>query len=54
MPPALFYYNKSVFQNYAISPPKTWTELLSAVKTLHAKGIVPISLAGLGNWPGLM
>ena len=54
MQPVLFYYNKPIFQKYGINPPKTWTELLSAVKTLHDKGIVPISLAGLGNWPGLM
>jgi raffinose/stachyose/melibiose transport system substrate-binding protein len=52
--PVLFYYNKPIFQKYAISPPKTWTELLAAVKTLRGKGVVPISLAGQANWPGLM
>jgi raffinose/stachyose/melibiose transport system substrate-binding protein len=54
MQPVLFYYNKPIFQKYGISPPKTWGELVSTVRTLRAKGVVPISLAGLGNWPGLM
>jgi len=54
MQPVLFYYNKPIFQRYGLSPPKTWSELLSAVRTLRDKGVVPISLAGLGNWPGLM
>jgi raffinose/stachyose/melibiose transport system substrate-binding protein len=54
MQPVLFYYNKPIFQKYGISPAQTWTELLSAVRTLREKGVVPIALAGMGNWPGLM
>jgi raffinose/stachyose/melibiose transport system substrate-binding protein len=52
--PVLFYYNKPIFKKYAINPPTTWNELLAAVRTLRGKGVVPITLAGHNNWPGLM
>ncbi|MBX6763814.1 MAG: extracellular solute-binding protein [Rubrobacteraceae bacterium] len=52
--PVLFYYNKEIFGKYNLKPPKTWSELLSIVKTLSQKGITPISLAGQNKWPDLM
>ena len=52
--PVIFYYNKSIFNKYGLTPPKTWSELLQIVKTLESKGVTPISLAGQNQWPDLM
>lgn len=52
--PELLFYNKSIFQKYHLSAPKTWTQLLSDVKTLKANGIAPISLGARDQWPDLL
>ncbi|WEG12865.1 extracellular solute-binding protein [Pullulanibacillus sp. KACC 23026] len=49
-----FFYNKSLFKKYGLTPPKTWDELLSDVKVLKSKGIAPIALGGGDKWPDLM
>ena len=49
-----FWYNKDLFTKAGIqAPPKTWTELLDAVKKLQAASITPIAVAGKDKWPAM-
>ncbi|OVE77944.1 hypothetical protein BVX99_01045 [bacterium F16] len=48
----LFYYNKQIFDDAGLTPPKTWDELQTTCQTLKDKGIVPISLGMQERWPG--
>ncbi|EPZ52996.1 extracellular solute-binding protein [Alicyclobacillus acidoterrestris] len=52
--PVMMFYNKQVFQQYHLTPPKTWDDLLNDVKVFKAHGIAPISLGGKDQWPDLM
>jgi raffinose/stachyose/melibiose transport system substrate-binding protein/xylobiose transport system substrate-binding protein len=53
--PVAFFYNKTVFSKAGIAgAPKTWDELLTDVKTLKSKGVIPIALAGAQGWTELM
>ena len=48
-----FWYNTKSFTDAGITTlPATWDELLADVKTLKAKGITPIALAGKDTWTG--
>jgi raffinose/stachyose/melibiose transport system substrate-binding protein len=48
-----FWYNTKSFEEAGItSPPTTWDEFLTTVKTLKDKGITPIALAGKDTWTG--
>ena len=48
-----FWYNKALFKKAGIKDtPKTWTELLDAVRKLKSAGITPIALGGKDKWPG--
>jgi raffinose/stachyose/melibiose transport system substrate-binding protein len=37
-----FWYDQNVFNKYNITPPKTWSELLTLCDTLNARGIAPL------------
>ena len=52
--PVYFFYNKSIFSQYHLTFPTTWSELLSTISTLKSHGVAPISLAGGDQWPELM
>ena len=52
--PVVLYYNTALFEEHSVTPPTTWEELLTAVETFSAAGIIPISLAGQSVWPELM
>ncbi|GAA5038662.1 extracellular solute-binding protein [Thermocatellispora tengchongensis] len=52
--PVVLYYNKKVLGQAGLQPPKTWDDLLAAVKTLKAEGVTPLSLAANSKWPTLM
>jgi raffinose/stachyose/melibiose transport system substrate-binding protein len=52
--PVFFYYNKQLFDQYGVSVPTTWDELLAAVKTFNQAGVAPIALGGASKWPDLM
>ncbi|MEJ8639675.1 ABC transporter substrate-binding protein [Streptomyces sp. MS2.AVA.5] len=52
--PVMMFHNKKVLANAGITPPKTWDELLAAVKTLKGKGVTPIALGGGDKWPTQM
>jgi len=48
-----FWYNTKAFTDAGITAlPATWDEFIAAVKTLKAKGITPIALAGKDTWTG--
>jgi raffinose/stachyose/melibiose transport system substrate-binding protein len=53
--PVLLYFNQDVLKGAGIdSPPATWDELLTDVKTLRAAGVAPLSIGGSSKWPQLM
>lgn len=52
--PVVLYYNKKVLADAGVEPPKTYADLLAAVKKLKAKDVVPMSLAANSKWPTLM
>ena len=52
--PVVLYYNKKVLKAAGVEPPKTYADLLAAVKKLKGDGVTPISLAANSKWPTLM
>ncbi|MEU0137278.1 extracellular solute-binding protein [Streptomyces sp. NPDC006296] len=54
MQPVMLFYNKALFAEHAIEPPRTWQELRKAVSTFKAAGITPFALGGSDKWPELM
>ena len=50
----LFFYNKEIFAQYGLEPPKTYDDLLNIIDTLNANGIAPISMANKTKWPGAL
>ncbi|MCX4903747.1 ABC transporter substrate-binding protein [Streptomyces sp. NBC_00878] len=52
--PVVLYYNKKVLADAGVEAPKTYDDLLAAVKKLKAKDVVPLSLAANSKWPTLM
>jgi ABC-type glycerol-3-phosphate transport system substrate-binding protein len=41
-----FFYNKKLFAQAGVQPPKTWTEFLAVCAKLKAAGITPIEVGG--------
>lgn len=54
MQPIILFYNKKVFSQLGLQPPRTWTELLSVVDSVKAAGIIPFALAGGDSWTELV
>jgi raffinose/stachyose/melibiose transport system substrate-binding protein len=54
MQPVLLFYNKAVFAQNHVQPPKTWAQLLNVVTTLKNNGVTPFILGGQSKWPDLM
>jgi xylobiose transport system substrate-binding protein len=52
--PVVLFYNKTMFAQYKLSPPKTWDDLLSLIRTIKSKDITPIVLGGSDSWTELM
>ncbi|SEG88663.1 raffinose/stachyose/melibiose transport system substrate-binding protein [Nonomuraea solani] len=50
--PSIFglFYNRNVFAENKITPPKSYAELLAASKKLKAAGVTPMSIAGGDAW----
>lgn len=46
-----FYYNKALFEEHGVKVPATYDELLAAVETFKAAGIIPVSMDGSDKWP---
>ncbi|KJY30621.1 extracellular solute-binding protein [Streptomyces sp. NRRL S-495] len=52
--PVLLFHNKKVLAEAGLGVPRTWDDLLEAVRVLKAKGITPFALGGGDQWPTLM
>ncbi|MGW7268482.1 ABC transporter substrate-binding protein [Streptomyces sp. NPDC054842] len=52
--PVLLFNNKKVLSEAGVEQPKTWDELIAAVKKLKAADVTPIALGGGDQWPTLM
>jgi xylobiose transport system substrate-binding protein len=52
--PVMLFNNKKVLADNGLTAPKTWDDLLNAVKVLKAKHVTPIALGGGDQWPTLM
>lgn len=48
---AAFFYNKKLFQQHDIAPPKDWKAFLKACETLKQAGVTPIALGSREKWP---
>jgi raffinose/stachyose/melibiose transport system substrate-binding protein len=51
---ALVFYNKALFKEHGLEPPKTYEDLLKVTDTLTKAGIAPFALANKTKWPGSM
>lgn len=51
---AVIWYNKKIFSDLGLTPPKTWAELMTIVDTLNKNGIAPFSMANKTKWPSSM
>ncbi|OBY77477.1 ABC transporter substrate-binding protein [Paenibacillus sp. KS1] len=49
-PTSILYYNEKILADNGLTVPKTWDELLNAVKTLKSKNIIPIALGNKAPW----
>ncbi|MCO6008070.1 extracellular solute-binding protein [Actinoallomurus purpureus] len=54
--PVFLFYNKKVFTDAGVQPPKTWSDLTNLVQVFKGKGITPFAVAGNGtdSWGELM
>ncbi|GAA3192389.1 ABC transporter substrate-binding protein [Nonomuraea roseoviolacea] len=43
-------YNKKIFADNGITPPKTYDEMISSAQKLKAKGIIPFAFGGKDDW----
>ncbi|BBI33432.1 extracellular solute-binding protein [Cohnella abietis] len=50
-PTSFLFYNKSIFDKYSLTVPKTWDELLNAIKIFNDNKITPIALGNKAAWP---
>lgn len=48
------YYNKDIFNKYNVLVPKTWDDLLNAIKVFKDNGITPMELGNKGSHVGAM
>lgn len=48
----VFYYNKKMFSELGIEPPKTYTEFISILEKIKASGITPIYHGNVSPWAG--
>ena len=47
--PVFIFFNKQVFADAGVQPPKTWDDLLNLVKVFKSKGITPFAISGTGD-----
>ncbi len=51
---AVIWYNKAIFDDLGLTPPATWSELLTVIDTLKANDIIPFALANKTKWTSSM
>lgn len=44
------YYNKALFDQYGLTVPKVWSDLIHICDVLKSKGVTPIATMGIQNW----
>ncbi|MEU6030276.1 extracellular solute-binding protein [Streptomyces tauricus] len=52
--PIILYYNKKVFEQVGVKPPKSWDDIMALVPRFNAKGIAPFALGGQSRWTNMM
>ena len=45
------FYNKSIFQQYHLAVPTTWSQLMHVAAVLHSHGVAPFVAGGKSGWP---
>ncbi|HEU5139233.1 MAG TPA: extracellular solute-binding protein [Bacillales bacterium] len=50
----VIFYNKKVFEENGVQPPKTFEEFFAAAEKLKAKGVTPLALGDKNIWPATM
>ncbi len=48
-----FYYNKQIFADNGVEPPKTFADLETAMQTFKDKGVTPLVFGNLDPWPSI-
>jgi len=51
---AVIFYNKDIFKQYNLTPPRTWDELMHVVQVLNSHGVSPFALSNKNKWTGSM
>lgn len=46
------FYNKEIFDEYGLVPPKTFDEWLEIIDILNENNVIPIALTNKTKWPG--
>lgn len=54
MQPVMLFYNKTLFAENKLQPPRTWEDMQKAITTFKGKDITPFALGGSDKWPELM
>lgn len=49
-PVSMLYYNQKIFNEYQLTQPQSWGELLMVCETLNSKNITPIALSAKDTW----
>ncbi len=44
------FYRTDIFEEYGITPPETWDELIAACETLDGAGLIPITIGTKFRW----
>lgn len=48
------YYNKQIFEQFGLQPPRTWDEFLQLSETLWLNGVTPFAISGNDPFMGLL
>jgi xylobiose transport system substrate-binding protein len=54
MQPVILFYNKTLFAQYGLATPDTWSAMQAAITTFKAHNVIPFALGDTDNWPSLM
>lgn len=46
-----FWYNTQIWADNGVEPPATWDEFYTAIETLKANGVAPLSVGAGDQWP---
>ena len=44
------FYNKTIFAQYGLSVPRTWSQFSHVLNVLKSHGVTPISVMGIQGW----